>query len=235
MEGNAKLLRKFSKLLPAPLRANVWEILAKAVREIDFKSAQKIEESLPKIDLSMEQMKNLKVLTDKPTLLNFLPKHSIVGEVGVSRGKYSEKILAVAQPKKLYLIDSWGNEFYKSHKKIVEDLFKKEVSSGQVIICQGISTVVLEKFEDGLFDWVYLDSDHGYENVARELEICRKKVKVGGIIAGHDYVTGQWLKRERYGVVEAVNEFCNKYNWEMIYLTNEHHRNLSYALREITS
>ena len=92
-----------------------------------------------------------------------------------------------------------------------------------------------EKFEDGLFDWVYLDSDHGYENVARELEICRKKVKIGGIIAGHDYVTGQWLKRERYGVVEAVNEFCHKYNWEMIYLTNEQHRNLSYALRQIAS
>ena len=228
------MLRQLSKLLPRRIRNAILNSITTTLKQYELEKAKKIEEGLPKIDLTMEHMKNLKVLTDKPALLNFLPKNSIVGEIGVSLGKYSEQILTVTQPQKLYLIDAWANESYKSHKQIVTDRFKKEISLEQVIICQGFSTVELEKFEDGFFDWVYLDSDHTYENVAKELEICRRKVKAGGIIAGHDYVTGQWLKKQRYGVIEAVNEFCIKSNWEMLYLTNEHHRNLSFALREIS-
>jgi hypothetical protein len=60
-------------------------------------------------------------------------------------------------------------------------------------------------------------------------------VKDGGIIAGHDYTRyGGKYGMERYGVVEAVNAFCLKYDWEMIYLTHECHRHLSYALRKIS-
>ena len=80
---------------------------------------------------------------------------------------------------------------------------------------------------------MYLDTGHDFTTTYQELEMCCAKVKPGGIIGGHDYVTGHWLGWYRYSVIEAVNTFCVKYNWEMIYLTHEAHRHLSYALRHV--
>lgn len=221
-------------MLPAAIKNKIYRAAAALVKQNELEHAKKLEERLPKIDLTMEQMKNLKILTNKVALLDVLPKQAVVAEIGVSRGDYSEKILSVIQPQKLYLIDAWNSEPYH-FKEAIEARFSKEIKSGQIVICQGISTVELEKVADKFFDWVFIDTDHTYQTTAKELEICRKKVKRGGIIAGHDYVTGAWLPKLRYGVVEAVNEFCTKYNWEMIYLSNEHHRHLSFALREISS
>jgi predicted O-methyltransferase YrrM len=99
----------------------------------------------------------------------------------------------------------------------------------------GRSTDVLQRYPDGTFDWVYIDTDHGYSVTAEELELCRLKVKPGGIIAGHDYVTGNWDGGVRYGVVEAVHEFCVRYEWELILLTHETDRHLSFAIRAIRS
>lgn len=223
-------MRRFQTFIPKFLKIKILSFIS----EYELEQAKKLEEKIPKFDLSMEHIKNLKVVTNKPALLDFLPKHSIVGEIGVSKGGYSEKILAQTQPQQLFLIDSWSSGIYQSYREIVEEKFKKEIALRQIHIRQGMSTEELEKFDDGFFDWLYLDSDHRYENISKELEICRRKVKKGGIIAGHDYVTGAWLSRRRYGVVEAVNEFCNKYQWEMIFLTNERHRHLSYALREFS-
>jgi predicted O-methyltransferase YrrM len=228
------MLMELSKILPQTIRRKAYRLVIQIVKQYELENAKKLEEKLPKIDLTKEHIKNLKILTNKAALLDVLPKRSVAAEIGVSRGDYSEKILSIVQPQQLHLIDSWGSEPYQ-FKKIIEERFHKEIQSGQVLVCQGISTVVLEKKEDGIFDWVYIDTDHSYETTAKELEICRKKVKKGGIIAGHDYVTGFWILNHRYGVVEAVNEFCIKYNWEMIYLTIEHHRHLSFAIREISS
>lgn len=228
------MLTELSKLLPQTVRRKAYRLVTQIVKQYEVENAKKLEETLPKIDLTKEHIKNLKILTDKTALLDIFPKHSVAAEIGVSRGEYTEKILSIVQPRQLHLIDSWGSEPYQ-FKKLVEDRFKKEIQSGQVIICQGISTDILEKKDDRMFDWVYIDTDHSYETTAKELELCRTKVKKGGIIAGHDYVTGFWNLNLRYGVIEAVHEFCVKYNWEMIYLTIEHHRHLSFAIREMPS
>jgi hypothetical protein len=118
-------------------------------------------------------------------------------------------------------------------EKIVRDKFAAEIASGQVKIDLGLSTDVLPRYPDGYFDWIYIDTDHGYIVTAAELEVCRLKVKPGGIIAGHDYVTGNWDGGVRYGVVEAVHEFCVKYGWELILLTHETDRHLSFAIRKM--
>jgi predicted O-methyltransferase YrrM len=117
----------------------------------------------------------------------------------------------------------------------VEGRFREEIAAGKVVIDLGLSTDALPKFPDATFDWVYIDTDHGYPITAAELEIARTKVKPGGIIAGHDYVTGNWDGGIRYGVVEAVHEFCVKHDWELILLTHETDRHLSFAIRRITA
>lgn len=191
---------------------------------------------IPFVKLEEKHIRNLKVVVDRSTLLGLLPANAIVAELGVDHGDFSEKILSIAKPQKLHLVDVWGSERYHDGlSKLVNEKFSKEIAANQVVINRGYSTDEMAKFPDNYFDWVYIDTDHTYSTTAAELAISAKKVKKGGIIAGHDYVTGSIDRVTRYGVVEAVHEFCVKNNWEMVYITHETHRYLSFAIREITN
>lgn len=57
-------------------------------------------------------------------------------------------------------------------------------------------------FEDGTIDFVFLDADHGYEAVRRDLEAWFPKVKRRGVLGGHDY-----LHPDFPGVRRAADEF----------------------------
>ena len=172
------MLRQLSRILPSAMRKKLYRVVANLVKQHELENAKKIEGSLPKLDLTMEHIKNLKIVTNKAALLDVLPKHAVVAEIGVSHGGYSEKILSVIQPRKLYLIDAWSEQRYRLFKEVIEDKYRKEIQSGQIVVCRGLSTVELEKLGDGMFDWVYIDTDHSYKTTARELEICRKKSKM---------------------------------------------------------
>ena len=54
-----------------------------------------------------------------------------------------------------------------------------------------------------------------------------------GIIAGHDYVTRSRTDAMKYGVIEAVHQFCTEKNYEFIFMSLEWHGHNSFALRRI--
>lgn len=183
--------------------------------------------------LGARHIRNLRVYLDRETMLaQLLPKGGVVAEMGVDRGDFSQSILDIADPRELHLIDPWSTRRYGDLKwGDVSSRFSAEVEAGRVSIHRGCSTEVMAGFPDGHFDWVYIDTTHAYELTMEELAISMRKVRGGGIIAGHDYVSGNVDKRLRYGVVEAVHEFCIEKKWEMVGLTHEPHRYLSFALR----
>ena len=59
-------------------------------------------------------------------------------------------------------------------------------------------------------DMVYIDGDHAYESVKEDIELWVPWVKRNGFIAFHDYGTPHTP-----GVVEAVDEFVEKYGYEL--------------------
>jgi hypothetical protein len=115
----------------------------------------------------------------------------------------------------------------------VAEKFAPEIKTGNVEINVGFSTVVLKQMPDYYFDWVYLDTDHSYNTTARELNILNIKVKPGGIICGHDYTMGNWVGNVRYGVIEAVHEFCVKEEWKLVYMTLDIKESPSFAIQRI--
>lgn len=50
-------------------------------------------------------------------------------------------------------------------------------------------------------DYVYIDADHHYEAVVRDIDAWLPKVKRGGVIAGHDFA-----EYPGFGVIKAVME-----------------------------
>jgi hypothetical protein len=195
---------------------------------------ENLDKDLTKYELSERHIKNLTALTNREEMLKLLPKNGVVAELGVDEGSFSQKIIEISCPKKLFLVDVWGSARYnKMKQEQVEKLFSDELAIGKVEICLGFSTEVVKNFNEELFDWIYIDTDHSYKTTIAELESYRTKLKANGIIAGHDFRIGNWNGMVRYGVIEAVYEFCVKYDWELIYITMENVDFPSFAIRKI--
>jgi predicted O-methyltransferase YrrM len=63
--------------------------------------------------------------------------------------------------------------------------------------------------EDDAFDFVYVDGDHHYKAVLRDLELYWPKVKSGGLFCGHDYEDRHSTRSVRRSEVKpAVDAFC---------------------------
>ena len=192
------------------------------------------EKLIPKYELSQKHIANLKAVPNREALLELLPKGGIVAEIGVDRGEFSRLILQKTQPSKLHLIDVWHSKRY--HSGLMEEVknkFDNEISKKLVEINLGLSLDAGARFPDQYFDWVYIDTTHSYKLTRDELALYSTKVKPGGILAGHDFTRGNWTIKFRYGVIEAVYEFCVKNDWEIIYLSMENETPASFAIRKI--
>ena len=115
-------------------------------------------------------------------------------EIGVLEGKYS-KILCQSNPElKLYCIDPW--EFYPVHKnfrkaRMYEPIYQKaketlsKYPNSEIIRKKSVDAV--KDFADESLDFVFIDADHRFQAVTNDIAEWSKKVRVGGIISGHDY------------------------------------------------
>ncbi|MEZ5030813.1 MAG: class I SAM-dependent methyltransferase [Saprospiraceae bacterium] len=208
-------------MIPNPI-----QILIRTVRK-------RKEKQHPVVHLQPERMATTRILPSREDLIAILPKNGIVAEVGVDMGDFSRKILDIAQPEVLHLVDLWPPSLIRQDRfTAVSDRFAEEIRNQSVVLHRGDSEKTMADFPDQSFDWIYLDTTHIYDKTVRELAICAKKVKPGGWLCGHDYTVGSWIEGVRFGVVEAVNQFCNENGWDLVYLTNERHRYISYALQK---
>jgi glycosyltransferase involved in cell wall biosynthesis len=188
----------------------------------------------PKVRLAEKHMRNCTLLLDRARLLAELPHGGVVAELGVDHGDFSARILESTRPTRLHLVDMWGSE--RDHGGLfegVKERFSAEIAEGRVKVHRKMSVEAADDFADACFDWIYIDTDHSYETTARELRRFAPKVKEGGLIAGHDYCMGKWANGYRYGVIEAVHEFCVKENWELVYLTADPLESQSFAIRRL--
>jgi len=177
-------------------------------------------------------------LRDREYLLHLLPKNGVVAEVGVADGVFSTAIYDIATPIRFHLIDTWEHltpkeycetdavKFSSDEKQTknytrVARRFKKEIYNENVKMNKGFSATILGKFPDKYFDWVYIDANHDYEHVREDLEIVLPKIKEEGLICGHDYLEFNPLTKTKYGVIQAVGEFCLDHGWEIVNLTGE--------------
>lgn len=130
-------------------------------------------------------------------------------EVGTERGVFAKQILKTAR--RLYCVDPW--KAYKGYRDHVSqqklDSFYRETQERlkeyDCTLMRMFSEEAVKSFPDGSLDFVYIDANHDYENVKRDIELWSKKVKEGGIVAGHDYVKRKG-QGHLYGVVQAVDE-----------------------------
>jgi hypothetical protein len=76
-------------------------------------------------------------------------------------------------------------------------------------------------FNDEYFDFIYIDAAHDYDSVKNDLIHWWGKLKIGGILSGHDYFPDKRIWRgKEVGVYQAVNEFAIEKNTEVHHVTD---------------
>tara|TARA_B100000497_G_scaffold121980_1_gene152506 strand:+ start:479 stop:1075 length:597 start_codon:yes stop_codon:yes gene_type:complete len=89
------------------------------------------------------------------------------------------------------LDDEWGD--------VKRNFYTNTRHWDNIHLIQDYSYNQVDNFPDEFFDVIYIDADHSYESVKKEIELYKPKCK--WIIGGHDYGVV-----EHPGVTEAVNE-----------------------------
>lgn len=149
-----------------------------------------------------------------------IPKDGVAVEVGSWMGSsaifFAECIKLSEKNIKFYCVDIWDDSFShpaftaainkaKSLNTNLFGLFKLNIKNHncQDIInpLQGDSKFAIKKFKNNSVDLVFIDADHSYEAVKNDIILWWSKLKIGGIMAGHDYF---WSPD---GVKMAVDEF----------------------------
>lgn len=125
-------------------------------------------------------------------------------EIGVLKGGNSLNILNKLNIKKLFLIDNYQEE-YEDYNK--EDYIIYEQEAEKLLEPYEDKIVWIKKSSDDAFnevpmvDFIYIDGNHNYHQVKKDMNNYWERVKVGGILAGHDITSYK-------GVAQAFVEFC---------------------------
>jgi len=158
--------------------------------------------------------------------LQTVKKNLVWVELGVFLGDFSKKIYELSNPLELHLVDTFpdvmvsgdkdGNNVIQADLSKAPNDLEKYFVNKNVKIHKMMSFEFLENLPDSSIDVVYIDADHSYNSVKKDLELSMRKVRKSGLITGHDYCPTSFP-----GVYRAVNEFCNSNSLKIDFLTDD--------------
>lgn len=140
---------------------------------------------------------------------------SIFVEVGCWKGKsicfLAVEVINSNKDITVYGVDTWkGSAVHQNNPEIINDTlyetFMNNISPVSHIVkpIRMSSLEACKQFKDESLDFVFIDASHEYEDVKKDIDNWLKKVKPGGILAGHDY---NWPDVTR-AVNEVLGEKC---------------------------
>jgi len=163
------------------------------------------------------------VLPNRSEIIKVIPPGSVGAEIGVWRGYFSVE-LASLPIAKLYLVDAWEplpgpyvGENHAANMSETRNNVKRFGDRVELVRSHSVRGAELVP----MLDFIYLDADHTFESVYADLTAWSKKIKDGGAIYGHDYTAIPEAKKLNFGVIEAVDLFCENEGWTMTHITNE--------------
>jgi len=152
----------------------------------------------------------------------FMEKYDIqtVCEVGVFASQNFKRFLK-SNAKLVVGVDAWIADGNPGHN---DSSFTQEVLDAQceyfkslmlkypnVVLYRQWTHEAAKNFPDNYFDLIYIDADHSYEGVKKDLEAWWPKVKPGRFFTGDDYSHQHApVNGLKFEVIRAVDEFAAK-------------------------
>lgn len=157
---------------------------------------------------------------------NFISAEKIGIEIGVWKGDFSVQIIRQLRPSTLHLVDPWTFRADYKHAwygpkgagsqdemdvifKQVQVRFNKEIIEGKVKIHRSS----VQESTIAKADWAYIDGDHNYQAVIKDIIFCRNVIGDSGILIFDDYSSKGWWKD---GVMRAVKESVERGELEIL-------------------
>jgi hypothetical protein len=137
-------------------------------------------------------------------------------EIGVEEGLYSEVLCKSNPDLKLYSVDAWqAYSDYKDHTRQSKlDRFyetaKERLAPYNCELMRMFSLDAVHHFKNNSLDFVYIDGNHDFYNCTADIFHWTRKVRDGGIIAGHDWERHPYPNRIH--VVHATTGYTAAYN-----------------------
>jgi hypothetical protein len=168
-------------------------------------------------------------------LNTLLPNASSFVEVGVQHGNFAELMLNTWTNMQSYTaVDPWKEwpkhlyyDIANNHQATQDAIFASFLSrmkpfGKQVSVVRMESLDAASIFRDESVDVVYLDAMHHYRAVQQDMHAWWRKIRSGGLLAGHDY-----LLDVRHGTVfsvkPAVQEFARDMGLVVLYTDDSDH------------
>jgi predicted O-methyltransferase YrrM len=140
---------------------------------------------------------------------------------------YGANIISVAhtygshKDSKLYCIDPWEDyDEYPEYKneqsniyKTFNDNIEKSGVKDKIKINRGYSNLEIPKFQDNVFDIIYIDGNHEPEYVLEDAVLSFRKLKKDGIMIFDDYGWGGPDLTQR-----GIDGFLSGYHKKILYL-----------------
>ena len=148
--------------------------------------------------------------------------YKIGAEIGVAGGWYSSKIMERNPQLTLYGVDPWVPYRGYTDYTRTSTFTRLEDSAHDLLdkypnyrFIKEFSMDALARFGDNSLDFVYIDANHGDPYVTQDITEWFKKVKPGGILAGHDYTRSkgkEGLPHPKNDTIDATNKFTKDNN-----------------------
>jgi predicted O-methyltransferase YrrM len=116
-------------------------------------------------------------------------------------------------------VEGWGGPEFSSQRQFTDPLAYAEhqmkthapAERARVELMRLTSVEATERFDNGSVHLAFIDGDHRYEQVKRDIEVWLPKIRSGGVLAGHDYGGYETVRR---AVREAFSTYtCRKCSW----------------------
>lgn len=148
--------------------------------------------------------------------------YKVGAEIGVYKGEFTELFCKAGL--KMYAIDPWkafngqGRTQQKQERQdFIYEHAKRVLAPYDCTLIRKTSMEALADFKDESLDFVYLDGDHSFMPVAEDIFHWEKKVRKGGIVAGHDYdLTRVGAQNTVIHVKPVVDAYCQVFGRELV-------------------
>jgi predicted O-methyltransferase YrrM len=136
-----------------------------------------------------------------------IPADAVGLEIGSFAGESSLIMLETIPNLNLTCVDLWKSDYYRENQipvaeKTFDAVVRNRVTKIKDFSDEAFNWFIIHRMK---FDFVYIDGNHNYEFVKKDIINALKVIKVGGILGGHDY-----KYKKSAGVAKALLEVMGR-------------------------